>query len=159
MEKEAPMSNALSRREFLKSSGVLAVGFSFGGSHLLRASTATGVAPVAPPAAQLDSWLAVSADGSITVYCGKVELGTGVSTALRQIVAEELDAPFERVTWVQGDSDRTVDQGPTVGSQSVKRGGAQLRQAAAEARAALIELASAKLGVPATSLVVANAAI
>lgn len=153
------MSNVLSRREFLKSSGVLVVGFSFGGSHLLQAPTATGVAPVAPPAAQLDSWLAISADGSITVYCGKVELGTGVSTALRQIVAEELDAPFERITWVQGDSDRTVDQGPTVGSQSVKRGGAQLRQAAAEARAALLELASGKLGVPATSLVVANAAI
>ena len=153
------MSNSLSRREFLKSSGVLVVGFSFGGSRLLEASTATGAAPVAPPAAQLDSWLAISADGSITVYCGKVELGTGVSTALRQIVAEELDAPFERITWVQGDSDRTVDQGPTVGSQSVKRGGAQLRQAAAEARAALIELATTKLGVPATSLLVADAVI
>lgn len=150
------MSSAFSRREFLKTSGVLVVGFSFGGSRLLRASTATGGAP---PAAQLDSWLAISADGSITVYCGKVELGTGVSTALRQIVAEELDAPFERITWVQGDSDRTVDQGPTVGSQSVKRGGAQLRQAAAEARAALLELASAKLGVPATSLVVSSATI
>jgi len=153
------MCSALSRREFLKSSGVLVVGFSFGGSRLLQASTAAGVAPVTPPAAQLDSWLAISADGSITVYCGKVELGTGVSTALRQIVAEELDAPFQRITWVQGDSDRTVDQGPTVGSQSVKRGGAQLRQAAAEARAALLELASAKLGVPVTSLVVADAAI
>src|SRR5512146_427180 len=159
MKREATMSSAFSRREFLKSSGVLVVGFSFGGSRLLQASTSTGVASVAPPATQLDSWLAVSADGSITVFCGKVELGTGVSTALRQIVAEDLDAPFERITWVQGDSDRTVDQGPTVGSQSVKRGGAQLRQAAAEARAALLELASAKLGVPATSLVVANGTI
>ena len=75
------------------------------------------------------------------MFSGKVELGTGVSTALRQIVAEELDFPIERITWVQGDSDRTVDQGPTVGSQTVKRGGAQLRQAAAEARAALLDLA------------------
>ena len=62
-----------------------------------------------------------------------------MSTALRQIVAEELDAPFDRIAWVQGDSDRTVDQGSTVGSQTVKRGGAQLRRAAAEARAALLE--------------------
>ena len=153
------MSSGLSRRDFLKNSGVLVVGFSFGGSRFLEPSAEPGAAAIAPPASQLDSWLAISADGSITVYCGKVELGTGVSTALRQIVAEELDAPFERITWVQGDSDRTVDQGSTVGSQSVKRGGAQLRQAAAEARAALLELASATLGVPATSLVVANAAI
>ena len=153
------MSSGLSRRDFLKSSGVLVVGFSFGGSRVLQTSGEAGEAAIAPPASQLDSWLAISADGSITVYCGKVELGTGVSTALRQIVAEELDAPFERIAWVQGDSDRTVDQGPTVGSQSVKRGGAQLRQAAAEARAALLELASAKLGAPAASLVVANAVI
>jgi CO/xanthine dehydrogenase Mo-binding subunit len=93
------------------------------------------------------------------VFCGKVELGTGVSTALRQIVAEELSVGFDKITWVQGDSDRTVDQGSTVGSQSVKRGGAQLRQAAAEARAALIELASAKLGAPASSLIAANGVV
>ncbi|HTJ22372.1 MAG TPA: molybdopterin cofactor-binding domain-containing protein [Gemmatimonadaceae bacterium] len=152
------MSSGLSRRDFLRRSGVLVVGFSFGG-RAFQTSGETGEAAIAPPASQLDSWLTIAADGSITVYCGKVELGTGVSTALRQIVAEELDAPFERIAWVQGDSDRTVDQGSTVGSQSVKRGGAQLRQAAAEARAALLELASAKLGVPATSLVVANGVI
>lgn len=138
---------------------MLVVGFSFGGARLLEASPAERVAPAAPLGTQLDSWLAIAADNSITVFCGKVELGTGVSTALRQIVAEELNAPFERITWIQGDSDRTVDQGPTVGSQSVKRGGAQLRQAAAEARAALLELASAKLGVPTASLVVADGEI
>src|SRR5512135_2003028 len=153
------MSSGLSRRDFIKGTGVLVVGFSFGGARLLEARSRRGAASSAPSASQLDSWLAIGADDSITVFCGKVELGTGVSTALRQIVAEELDAPFDRITWIQGDSDRTVDQGPTVGSQSVKRGGAQLRQAAAEARAALLELASAKLGVPATSLVVANATI
>lgn len=152
------MTSTVSRRDFLKSTGVLVVGFSFIGARVLDAST--GAMPsAAPPASQLDSWLAIGADNSITVFCGKVELGTGVSTALRQIVAEELDAPFERITWIQGDSDRTVDQGSTVGSQSVKRGGAQLRQAAAEARAALLELASAKLGAPAASLVVADGVI
>src|SRR5690348_10858156 len=112
------MSNALSRRDFLKDSGVLIIGFSLSRPTMLDRAT-RHLATLAPSAAQLDSWLVVAADGSITVFCGKVELGTGVSTALRQIVAEELDAPFDRITWIQGDSDRTVDQGSTVGSQSV----------------------------------------
>ena len=150
------MISDLSRRDFLKQTGILVVGFSFA-PKVLRAALSS--ARVAPAASKLDSWLVISADNSITVFCGKVELGTGVSTALRQIVAEELDAPFERITWVQGDSDRTVDQGSTVGSQSVKRGGAQLRLAAAEARAALLELASGKLGAPTDALVIDNGLI
>jgi CO/xanthine dehydrogenase Mo-binding subunit len=154
---EAPMTSTLSRRDFLKDTGVLVIGFSLSRGRVL--SAAEHLTARAPLATQLDSWLVVAADGSITVFSGKVELGTGVSTALRQIVAEELDAPFDRITWVQGDSDRTVDQGSTVGSQSVKRGGAQLRQAAAEARAALLEMASPRLGAPIDSLVVANGVV
>jgi len=152
------MTSMLSRREFVEQSGLLVVGFAM--SRSLR--FVPGEAPsstMAPAANQLDSWLTVAADGSVTVFSGKVELGTGVSTALRQIVAEELDVPFDRIAWVQGDSDRTVDQGSTVGSQTIKRGGAQLRQAAAEARAALLELASPKLGAPVDSLVVANGVV
>jgi CO/xanthine dehydrogenase Mo-binding subunit len=140
------------RRDFLKTTGILAVGFTLSRVRVLEAAANA----VAPAANQLDSWLVVAADGSVTVFSGKVELGTGVSTALRQIVAEELDVAFDRIAWVQGDSDRTVDQGSTVGSQTIKRGGAQLRQAAAEARAALLDLASAKLGAPVDSLVVAG---
>src|SRR5690349_24461314 len=83
---------------------------------------------------------------------GKVGLGTGVSTALRQVVAEELDVAPSRIAWVQGDSQLTVDQGRTVGSGSVKHGGAQLRRAAAEARQALLEMASAKLNAPVAEL-------
>ena len=153
------MTSALSRRDFIRSSGALVIGFSFGGARLLEAREHPAAASAAPSASQLDSWLAIGGDDSITVFCGKVELGTGVSTALRQIVAEELDAPFERITWIQGDSDRTVDQGSTVGSQSIKRGGAQLRQAAAEARAALLELAATRLGAPVASLAVRDGAI
>src|SRR4051812_37614753 len=114
------MTATFSRRDFLERAGVLAIGFSFG-RRLFENSHAAAT----PAANQLDSWLTIGADESITVFCGKVELGTGVSTALRQIVAEELDVAFDRIAWVQGDSDRTVDQGSTVGSQSVKRGGAQ----------------------------------
>ena len=90
---------------------------------------------------------------------GKVELGTGVSTALRQIVAEELDFPFEKIEWIQGDTANTVDQAPTFGSQTIKRGGGQLRQAAAEAKATLLSLASARLGVPTEQLTVAQGVI
>jgi CO/xanthine dehydrogenase Mo-binding subunit len=59
---------------------------------------------------QLDSWLRVEPDGTITAYSGKVELGTGVRTALAQIVAEELDVPFERVRVVMGDTALTPDE-------------------------------------------------
>lgn len=153
------MSSTLSRRDFLQSASALVVGFSFHGKvfEAIETMAASSLAP--PPANQIDSWLVVATDGGVTVFAGKVELGTGVSTALRQIVAEELDVAFDRISWVQGDSDRTVDQGSTVGSQTVKRGGAQLRQAAAEARGALLEMASQKLGAPTTSLVVANGVV
>jgi len=153
------MTSSLSRRDFLQSAGALVIGFSFSGRLLDAGSPPPRLTLVPPPANQVDSWLVIAPDGSVTVLCGKVELGTGVSTALRQIVAEELDVSFERITWVQGDSDRTVDQGSTVGSQTVKRGGAQLRQAAAEARAALVEMAMTKLAAPIQSLVVANGEI
>lgn len=152
------MSSTVTRRDFLRSTGVLVVGFSFG-LHTRLDAAGVGEAIVPPPADQLDSWLAINADGTITVFSGKVELGTGVSTALRQIVAEELDAPFGNIAWVQGDSDRTVDQGPTVGSQTIKRGGAQLRMAAATARAALLELAAPKLGATPDALVIDNGLI
>ena len=82
---------------------------------------------------------------AVTAFSGKVELGTGISTALAQIVAEELDLPFERVHMVMGDTDRTPNEGYTAGSMSISSSGSQLRKAAAEARRALLELASEKL--------------
>ncbi len=150
----------VSRREFLADAGVLVVGFTLV-PRLARAESASQATSTAaaPAADQLDSWLVIARDERITVYAGKVELGTGVSTALRQIVAEELDVPVGRIEWVQGDSMLTVDQGRTVGSQSVKRGGAQLRVAAAEARQALLEMAAPKLGVPVSQLVIADGTI
>jgi CO/xanthine dehydrogenase Mo-binding subunit len=150
----------ISRRAFLGDAGLLVVAFTLL-PRATRASTlgSTPVAGLAPSADQLDSWLVIGRDESITVYTGKVELGTGVSTALRQIVAEELDVPVARIAWVQGDSERTVDQGRTVGSQSVKRGGAQLRRAAAEARQALLELAATQLGSSVDRLVVADGVV
>src|SRR5512147_2953022 len=93
----------------------------------------------------LDEWLAIETDGTITVFSGKVELGTGVKTALAQIVAEELDVPVERINMVMGDTALTPDEGYTAGSTTIQFGGYALRQASAEARRALLERASERL--------------
>ncbi len=145
------MSGGLSRREFLQGSGALVV--AFGMSAGARAQTAT------PPEklslySSLDAWLAVGRDGRVTVFSGKVELGTGVETALSQIVADELDVPVGRVRMVLGDTARTPDQGLTTGSKTIQQGGPQLRQAAAEARQALLALASARLAAAPDRLIV-----
>jgi nicotinate dehydrogenase subunit B len=93
----------------------------------------------------LDDWLAIEPDGTVTVLSGKVELGTGVRTALAQIVAEELDVPFERIKMVMGNTGRTPNEGYTAGSKTIQFGGVALREAAAEARRALLEMASDRL--------------
>jgi nicotinate dehydrogenase subunit B len=97
---------------------------------------------------ELDDWIAIEPDGTVVAYSGKVETGTGVRTALAQIVAEELDVPLERVRLVMGDTGRAPDEGYTAGSMTVHMGGGQLRKAAAEARLALLERAAEWLGVP-----------
>jgi CO/xanthine dehydrogenase Mo-binding subunit len=101
----------------------------------------------------LEGWLAIDAGGRVTVFTGKVELGTGVQTALGQLVAEELDVTFDRVTLVMGDTARCPDQFPTVGSLTVYRAGPQLRRAAAAAKRLLIERAAARLKEAPASLV------
>lgn len=93
----------------------------------------------------LDDWLAIGTDGTITAFSGKVELGTGVRTALAQIVAEELDVHLERVHMVMGDTALTPDEGYTAGSMTISSSGTALRQAAAEARRAMLEMASEQL--------------
>ncbi|MBZ5656249.1 MAG: molybdopterin-dependent oxidoreductase [Acidobacteriia bacterium] len=121
-------------------------------------ANAEGIA-AAPEATLLDSWLEVARDGTVTVFTSKVELGTGVETALAQIVAEELDVPFTRVKMDSGDTAKTIDQSVTAASRTLERGGPQLRQAAAAARQELLKLASAKLGSPVEKLLVENGVI
>ncbi|MDE3088302.1 MAG: xanthine dehydrogenase family protein molybdopterin-binding subunit [Chloroflexota bacterium] len=108
---------------------------------------------------QVDDWLAIEPDGTVTVFSGKVELGTGVETALAQIVAEELDVPFERVRMVMGDTARTPDEGYTAGSATIRFGGFALRHASAEARRALFEMASDRLDSALDELVVRDGVI
>ena len=163
-----------SRRQLFQGAGALLVGFNLASELPLSAQQAEipGIAPVPDGLASLpynnpdyldpsvlDSWLAVKADGTITIATGKVDIGTGIETALGQIASEELDIPFDRVRVVMGDTHRTVDQGRTAGSQSVARAGPQLRQAAAAGRLELLKLASAKLGAPVEKLTVSDGVV
>jgi nicotinate dehydrogenase subunit B len=137
------MNIQISRREALLGSGALVVSFSLVGP--LSEALAQGAAkPLA--LTEVDSFLAIDKAGNVTVYSGKVDLGTGVSTALRQIVAEELDVPIARIALVQGDTLLTPDQGNTWASLTIQLGGMQLRQASAAARQALLAEAAKKLG-------------
>jgi len=134
----------LNRRQFLKGTGALIVSFNLFPSSQLFGQSTVGPGIDADPA-QLDSWLAIAPDGTVTVFSGKVDLGTGVETALAQIVAEELDVPFNRIHMIGLDTAKAIDQGVTAGSRSIERGGPQLRQAAAAARQELMKLAAARL--------------
>jgi CO/xanthine dehydrogenase Mo-binding subunit len=148
---------AIDRRSFLKGAGGLVVSFAIPGG---AAGAETGSAtkpPLAPD--QLDSWLAIKADGDVVAYFGKMDMGQGVDVVIAQIVAEELDVPFGRVSVVMGDTALTVNQGGASGSTGVQKGGIALRNAAAEARRVLLELASARLGVPADRLEVTDGVI
>jgi nicotinate dehydrogenase subunit B len=147
------------RRDFLRSSGALIVGFSMTG----RPGIAQFGGPVtsSPPLNQLDSWIAIAADGSVTAFSGKEELGQGISVAQAQLVAEELSVPFQRVTLIYCDTAFTPDQAYTAGSQShpANFNHGNLAQACATARETLMRLASERLGVPADQLTANDGAI
>ena len=151
------------RRQFLgrtaaataAGSGALVVGFSFASE-----ATAAAAPTLAPPKAVakdlVESFVAIGRDGAVTVHVGKVDLGTGTRTALAQMAADELDVAFDKVTMVMGDTGTTPDQWMTGANLTIFQGGTEMRRACATARAALLERASAKLGLPVADLVVVN---
>jgi nicotinate dehydrogenase subunit B len=144
------------RRDFL--GGALVVTFGLA-SGIARARALRTAAAKTVSVEEVDGFLAIGADGNVTVYSGKVDLGTGVRTALTQIAAEELDLPIDRITYVQGDTALTPDQGPTYGSLSIQNGGIQIRQAAATARKALLEMSAQHLSVQPAELSVSNGTV
>jgi CO/xanthine dehydrogenase Mo-binding subunit len=156
------MTMALPRRDFLKTGGALVVGFSLGGVSFAQERSASAVrgALAGPPDPKLvDTWIAIHADNTATTYIGYVELGQGASTALLQIAAEELDLDMSQIASVRVDTNVTPNQGATVASASVERGGPQIRAAAAEARQALLGLASRRLGAPSDRLAVSKGVV
>src|SRR5262245_7410365 len=153
-ERSESMKN-LSRRDFLKTSGALIVTFS------LAPESAVAQRLDGASSNQLDGWLAINADGTVTAYTGKCELGHGLYTAQTQLVAEELSVPFDRVKLIQCDTALTPDQGTTSGAQSHSTNFNQgaLALAGATAREVLFEMASKRFGVAADQLAVKDGVI
>jgi CO/xanthine dehydrogenase Mo-binding subunit len=151
----------LSRREF--TAGALIV--AFGTATVIRSGSAVAeTAATKLPGSladntALDSWLAVSADGKVTVFTGKSEIGQGIRTALGQIAADELDVALDRVTVVAADTARAPNEGVTSRSFSIIESGTAVRLAAAEARTVLLAMAAEKLSVPVERLTVRDGTI
>jgi nicotinate dehydrogenase subunit B len=143
--------NPISRRDLLKTGGALVVSFALGAK---RAAAQQPSKPLDP--SEVDSFLAIHADGSVTIYTGKVDVGTGLRIAVRQMAAEELGVSVGRITLIEGDTGLTPDQGGTGGSTGLTRGGSEVRQAAATARRVLLSLASQELKHPAAELTILN---
>jgi CO/xanthine dehydrogenase Mo-binding subunit len=161
------MMMLLTRRDLLRAGGAVVVSFAFD-SELSRSAeafarrtgaqaAAVGEKPLDP--ADVDSFLAFHADGTVTVYTGKVDVGTGLRIAVAQMAAEELGIPAQRITIVDGDTGLCPDQGGTGGSTGLTRGGADVRQAAATARQALIAMGAKTLNRPAAELTIADGEI
>ena len=142
----------ISRRNFLKHSGLLVVSFSAVGINANPLS-AQGAVPAGgpypdPDFRQLDSWIVIHEDSTATFYVGKTDCGQGTGTAFRQMMADELDIAYDRTSLVMGSTDVTVDQGGSGGSDAIQVDGWPMRRVAAEARRVLLELAAARFGLP-----------
>jgi nicotinate dehydrogenase subunit B len=148
---------SFTRRSVLLGSGALVV--SIGAAVSLETmlsidkAYAQGARPPLTPD-QLSSYIAVNADGSVAAFFGKTDMAQGLYTAIGQMVAEELDVPFNAVTVIMGNSASSVNQGGASGSTGIQFGGKQMRMAAAEARRVLVEIAAGLLSVPADKLIV-----
>ena len=144
----------ISRRSLLKAgAGALVVGFSVDAT--LAQAAGAALRPAKSVAKDVvDSFVVLSPDGKVTIFVGKVDLGTGTKTALAQMAADELDVAFERIEMVMGDTATTPDQWITGANLTIAQGGGELRRACATARAALLARASTKLGAPAADLTV-----
>jgi nicotinate dehydrogenase subunit B len=145
-------ARTFSRRALLKG-GALTVGFALTGLPL---RTSAQSAKRVLDAQEVSAFLAVNGDGTVTLFCGKVDLGQGLRIAMPQIAAEELGIGVDKIKFIEGDTALTPDQGRTSGSNGIQHGGMQIRQAAATARKALVELAAQRLNGKPEDLVTAG---
>ncbi|HEY1610138.1 MAG TPA: molybdopterin cofactor-binding domain-containing protein [Paraburkholderia sp.] len=153
------------RRRLLQATGGLVIGFCMNGGFARAAGSGDSAARLVPTVpdpvplgeygpspGEIDSWLSVAQDGTVTLYSGVCEIGTGSHTAILQIMADELDVSLAQTRMVTPDTFRTPDQFVSSGSRSVEYHAVPVRQAAAEARHALLELAAAHLDAPLDAL-------
>ncbi len=155
------------RRKFLAGTGAMVVAVNT--PRLLNPQSALAAVkefPIGPALVdpnQIDSWIGIKGDGTVVVKTGKEELGQGMGTAIAQVVADELDVPIGRIQLIISDTWKTVNQGATAGSQSspthFNADTIGIRKAAAEARAALLGLASTALGQPVANLTVKDGVV
>ena len=157
------------RRDFLKTSGLMVVSFGAatvpGARHLAAAGAVNAAGAqtsgpyLDPDFRQLDSWIAIHGDNTATFYVGKTDCGQGTGTAFRQMMSDELDIAYENTSLIMGSTDVTPDQGGSGGSDGIQRDGWPMRRVAAEARRVLLELAAERFGVPVEQLAVSEAVI
>ena len=150
----------LDRRHVLAGGGALIVSFSLSDALAQDQAPAAARPPSLPGSLKgtpfLDSWIRIDADGSITVFSGKAELGQGFKTAFQQIAAEELDVPFKSLKVVTADTRLTANEGYTSGSQSMQDSGTAIQNAAAQVRQLLVAEAARRLNLPAESFRTGN---
>jgi nicotinate dehydrogenase subunit B len=146
----------MNRREFLKRIGVMGgaivVYFSYG----IPLVTAQSIRSEVP---DFNAFLRIGADGRIACYTGKIEMGQGVITSLAQMAADELNAPFDAIDMIMGDTDLCPWDRGTWGSMTTRFFGPKLREAAAEARAVLLDMAAESLNVPKERLIAEDGVI
>src|SRR5712671_7348429 len=162
MTRQENATHFVSRRALLKAGGALVV--SIGMPVTLDTVLGIGGAfaqgakpPLTPD--QLSSYFAVNAEGTVSAFFGKMDMGQGLFVAIGQMVAEELDVTFKAVKVIMGDTATSVNQGGASGSTGIQLGGKQMRAASAEARRVLVEMAAAKLGVAADKLTVTDGVV
>ena len=162
-------ASVISRRAVLAGSGALILSFSSAGRLLAQNDAPSQAAP--PPAASpplpgslkktpyLDSWIRIDADGAITVFTGKAELGQGIKTALMQIAAEQLDVAFDRIKLITADTALTPNEGYTAGRHSMQDSGTAIMNAAAQVRQLLVAEAAMRAGMPPAQMKTQDAAV
>jgi len=144
----------LDRRQFLQRLGVLGGGLVF---YITLGEPADLLGAGLPD--DLNAYLSIGADGRVKCFTGKIEMGQGVITSLAQMLADELDVAYDTVDMVMGDTDLCPYDRGTWGSMTTRFFGPPLRQAAAMARATLIQMASEHLGIPEERLAAKNGAV
>jgi nicotinate dehydrogenase subunit B len=154
----------LDRRRVLAGGGALIVSFSLTNAFAEDQATPAAAPAPKPPgslkdAPFLDSWIRIDADGRITAFTGKAELGQGFKTAFQQIAAEELDVPFASLTVITADTGRTANEGYTSGSHSTQDSGTAIQNAAAQVRALLLAEAARRLDLPAENFRTENGVV
>jgi len=146
------MSTNQSRRDFFKTTaaagGGLVLGFSWFSSEAFQPQV---VGTAAADAIDFNAYLAISPSGTVTIFSPNPEIGQGIKTAFPIIVAEELDADWEKVKVEQSPLDtKKFERQLTGGSGAIRHSWERLRKAGATARALLIEAAAQQWGVPAS---------